>query len=138
MIDSPLAAEISAFLEKYAAAFASFDSKAIASFYHVPVITLRGDGSIHCLASADEVENFFQTVADSYAREGSGGKATRSNLRVIPLGGRSALAMMDWEMLRADGSAIRGWQQSYNLVRGQAGWQILVSTFHVAAEQRAA
>jgi hypothetical protein len=40
--------------------------------------------------------------------------------------------------LRADGSAIRGWQQSYNLVRGQASWQILVSTFHVAAEQRAA
>ena len=101
-------------------------------------LSARGDGSIHCLASADEVTNFFQTVADSYAREGSGGKATRSNLRVIPLGGRSALATMDWEMLRADGSAIRGWQQSYNLVRGQAGWQILVSTFHVAAEQRAA
>jgi hypothetical protein len=49
MIDSPLAAEVSAFFEKYAAAFASFDSKAIASFYHVPVITLRGDGSIHVL-----------------------------------------------------------------------------------------
>jgi len=138
MTDSLLEAEVAAFLDKYMEAFGAFDGKAIAACYHVPVITLRGDGSIHCLTSEDELTNFFQTVADTYAREGSGSESRRSNLRVIPLGGRSALATMDWEMLRSDGSAIRGWQQSYNLVRGQAGWQILVSTFHVAAKQAAA
>jgi len=103
MTDSLLEAEVAAFLDKYMEAFGAFDGKAIAACYHVPVITLRGDGSIHCLTSEDELTNFFQTVADTYAREGSGSESRRSNLRVIPLGGRSALATMDWEMLRADG-----------------------------------
>jgi hypothetical protein len=39
---------------------------------------------------------------------------------------------VDWELLRADDSVIRKWRQSYNLVRVDGGWQILVSTFHLA------
>jgi hypothetical protein len=38
---------------------------------------------------------------------------------------------MDWELRRGDGSLIREWRQSYNVVRVGKGWQILLSTFHV-------
>ena len=91
---------------------------------------MRGDGSIHSLQSREELARFFQGVADNYQKDGyAGGRF--DELQVSPIGGRSALATMDWQMLRRDGSLIREWRQSYNLVREGSGWQILVSTFHV-------
>ncbi len=125
-----LADEARAFLEEYARAFDSIDGSRIARLYHAPCVTIRGDGSIHCLQSREELARFFQGIADTYYRDGY--RSSRfSNLEVTPIGARSALATVEWELLRADGSALRSWHQSYNLVRIDGGWQILVSTFHV-------
>jgi hypothetical protein len=121
--------EVRGFLESYNKAFASIDGTRIAALYHSPCVTLRGDGSIHCLTSHD-VGPFFQGVAETYYREGYRNGRFKI-LQVVPIGGRSALVTVDWELLRENGSLIRGWRQSYNLVRVQATWQILVSTFHV-------
>ena len=117
------------FLESYNKAFASIDGARIAALYHSPCVTLRGDGSIHSLTSND-LAAFFQNVANTYHREGFRDGRFKV-LQVVPIGGRSALVTVDWELLREDGSLIRGWRQSYNLVRTKTGWQILVSTFHV-------
>jgi hypothetical protein len=122
--------EVRSFLESYDEAFASIDGARIAALYHSPCVTLRGDGSIHCLTSND-LAAFFQNVADTYYREGYRDGRFKI-LQVVPIGGRSALVTVDWELLRGDGSLIRGWRQSYNLVRVNAAWQILVSTFHVS------
>jgi hypothetical protein len=78
----------------------------------------------------DSIDGNFQSVADTYARDGYRSGSFK-NLQVVPIGGRSALATMDWELRRGDGSIIREWRQSYNVVRVDSGWQILVSTFHV-------
>jgi len=124
-----LEAEVREFVETYNATFRSIDGHRIAALYHSPCVTLRGDGSIHSLAS-DQLVSFFQGVVDTYQREGY--RDSRFEIvQVVPLGGHSALVMLDWEMLRGDGSLIRGWRQSYNLVRTKDVWQILVSTFHV-------
>jgi hypothetical protein len=130
MADPGLTNEIRAFLEEYNKAFASIEGKRIAALYHMPTITMRGDGSIHCLQSRDELARFFQGVADTYYKDGYRGGRFK-NLEVVPIGGRSALASLDWEMQRGDGSVIREWRQSYNVVRIGNVWQILVSTFHV-------
>lgn len=123
--------QVRSFFERYAGAFDSIDGNRIAALYHLPTVTMRGDGSIHCLQSRDELAKFFQGVADTYHRDGY--RSGRfSNLQVTAIGARSALATMDWELLRGDGSVLRQWRQSYNIVRVDAGWQILVSTFHVA------
>jgi hypothetical protein len=53
------------------------------------------------------------------------------DLEVVAIGARSALASLEWEMLRGDGTVLRRWNQSYNLVRVGDGWKILVSTFHL-------
>jgi hypothetical protein len=53
-----------------------------------------------------------------------------ANLHVVPIGTRSALATMDWQMLREDKTLIRRWRQSYNLLRVGTGWRILAATFH--------
>jgi len=130
MADQPLTEEVRGFFQEYNKAFASIDGGRIAALYYMPTVTMRADGSIHCLQSREELARFFQNVADTYHREGYRDGRFKI-LEVISIGGRSALATLDWELLRGDGSVIRGWRQSYNLVRSGGGWQILVSTFHV-------
>ena len=130
MVDAALEAEVRSFVEAYIRTFDSMDGTRIAALYHVPTVTLRGDGSVHCLHSREALARFFQDVADAYAREGQRGGSYK-NLQVVPIGGRSALATVDWEMRGADGGVIREWRQSYNLVRAGDGWEILVSTFHI-------
>jgi ketosteroid isomerase-like protein len=125
--------EILAFFHQYNEAFASLDGDRIAALYHAPAITVRGDGSVHCLRSHEELARFFQGVVDTYHREGSRG-STMHDTEVVAIGQRSALATMTWKMLRADGSLIRQWRQSYNLVRLAEGWRILVATFHLSSE----
>jgi hypothetical protein len=123
--------EARTFLELYGREFDSADGTRIAKLYHAPCVTMRGDGSIHSFQSREELTRFFQGVADTYRKDGY--RTSRfSNMEVVPIGARSALATVDWELLRADDSVIRKWRQSYNLVREGTGWQILVSTFHLA------
>ena len=130
MTNSELTSDVRAFLDDYNEAFASIDGHRIADLYHLPTVTMRGDGSIHCFQSRAELATFFQGVADTYQRDGyAGGRF--DDLHVSPIGSRSALATLDWKMARGDGSLIRKWRQSYNLVRGDSGWRILVSTFHL-------
>ena len=112
--------ELRAFFAAYMAAFDVRDGVRIATLYHEPTVTLRGDGSVHCLQSREELAGFFQGVADTYAREGARAWSY-TGLEVVPLGGRSALATVDWQMHGADGAVMRGWRQSYNLLRTGAG-----------------
>jgi hypothetical protein len=123
--------EVRSFLAAYMREFSSLSGARIASLYHVPCVTVRGDGTIHSLQTRQDVERFFEGVAAAYAREGAHGEGRYKNLEVHPIGGRSVLVTVDWELQREDGSVIREWGQSYNLVRGETGWQVLLSTFHL-------
>ena len=127
-----LEVEISAFLNQYDEAFSTFDGGRIAALYCIPTITMRGDGSIHSFQSREEVARFFQGVADTYRSEG-GKNGTMHDLEVVTIGERSALATVTWKNLRADGSVIRQWRQSYNVVRSAEGWRILAAIFHLSA-----
>jgi hypothetical protein len=121
--------EVAAFFGDFVDAFVSFSGPRIAERYFVPGVALRGDGTIQAFQSRAEVERFFQTAVDSYHRDGCRGIRFK-DLDVVPTGSRGALGTVTWELLRADGSALRHWRQSYNLVRIGAGWQIFASTFH--------
>jgi hypothetical protein len=123
-------AEVKGFLAQYVDAFLACDGARIAALYNVPCVTVRADGSIHAFVSREETQAFFQRLADTYAREGARGWAY-DGLLVLTLGGRSVLASLEWEMRRDDGSAIRRWRQSYNLVAAEGGLRILASTFHL-------
>jgi len=123
--------EVRSFLAGYMREFSSMSGARIAALYHVPCVTVRGDGTVHGLQTRQDVERFFEGVAAVYAREGAHGEGRYKNLEVHPIGGRSVLVTLDWELQREDGSVIREWGQSYNLVRGETGWQILLSTFHL-------
>jgi hypothetical protein len=92
-------------------------------------VTVRADGSVHCLQSREELQSFFQKIADTYHQEGSR-RSKYVDLEVGAIGSRSALVSLTWELLREDGSTIRRWRQSYNLLRLDQDWKILASTFH--------
>jgi hypothetical protein len=130
MADRALRDEIAGFFDAFVDAFGSFSGARIAALYLVPGVAVRGDGSIESLQSRPDVERFFQTAVDGYQREGC--RAARfKDLDVVPMGGRSALGTVTWELLRADRTLLKEWRQSYNLVRVEKGWQILASTYHV-------
>ena len=58
-----LADEISKFFEDYNRTFSERDGAAISMFYSVPSVSMRGDRSIHCFQSREELVAFFQDVA---------------------------------------------------------------------------
>jgi len=123
--------EVRRFLVAYNEAFETFDAQKITPFYHVPCITVRGDGSVHVFQAATEIEDFFRGVAQKYRGDGYR-SGTFHDLEVVPIGGRSVLATLTWEQLREDNSILRKWRHSYNLVDIGKNWQILASTFHLA------
>jgi hypothetical protein len=127
-----LEAEISAFLSQYNETFATYDGDQIAALYCIPTITMRGDGSIHCFQSREEIARFFQGVVDTTYRGEGAQSGTMHDLEVVPIGERSALATVTWKNRRPDGSVARQFRNSYNVVRFDEGWRILASTGHLS------
>jgi predicted ester cyclase len=70
MANQHLTEEVRGFCDAYNRAFASINGGRIAALYYVPTVTMRADGSIHCLQSREELARFFQNVADTHHREG--------------------------------------------------------------------
>lgn len=124
-----LVVQIGSQFRRYADAFHERSGKQIADFFCAPCISIRGEGSMHWLQSRLEIEKFFQGVADTYYDEGLR-RSEIKNFEVIPIGERSLLATMDWVFYRGDGTLLKQWRQSYNLVRIDGRWQIVLSTFH--------
>jgi hypothetical protein len=106
------------------------DGRRIARFYGEPCLTLRADGSFHVLSTNEEVAKFFQQVIDTYLELGMDDFAIQ-DFTAVALGSRSAFVSLDWDARRADGTQIRRWRQSYNLIEMTRGWKIALSTFHV-------
>ena len=131
MPEQTLSDQISKFFEDYNRTFEGKDGAAIAMFYHVPSITMRGDGSIHSFQSREEVQEFLRRVGEGYNREGNLGTGRYYGLAALPIGARSVLATLTWQAVLQDGSILREWRQSYNLVRADGRWQILVATFRL-------
>ena len=130
MSDQALYDEVAAFFDRFVEAFSAFSGAGVATLYVVPSVALRGDGAIHCLQARADIERFFQAALDGYYRDGC--RASRfMDLDVVPMGGRSVLGTVTWQLLGENGGVLKEWRQSYNLVRVEKGWQILASTFHV-------
>ena len=127
MTQAELDAEGRAFINDY---LAFWGTEKFAGLYHIPSVTVRADGTVHTFQSREEIERFFSGVQRAYDLEG----AKRWNivsLEVKAIGGQSALITPDWQMLREDESVVRSWRQSYNVVRIDGQFRVLVSTFHL-------
>jgi hypothetical protein len=123
--------EAGTFFKRYTKFFDEENWPEFASLFHEPAMSVRGDGSVHVLASKPETEAFFQKVSASWRKE-SYDTFSISDMHVLPLGTLSGLVTFTWHMNASDGKVIKQWRQSYQLVRANAGWRVLCSTFHVS------
>lgn len=130
MIADSLIAEVRSLYTAYADAFHARSGTQVADFFYTPCMSMRGDASIHSFQTPAETARFFQGVTDTYYEEGLR-RSEFQNLQVIRIGGRSLLASMDWIFYRGDGTLLKQWRQSYNLVRVDGRWKIVMSTFHI-------
>ena len=126
-----LSSELTSFFDDFVAAFGTFDGDRIAGRYRPPYLAVHTDGSQQVFSDQSEVGRYFQRIVDDYH-----GKACRAcrygDLEAMPLGSRSALATVTWDLLREDGSVIASWRESYCLMRTEDGWRICSSVDHAA------
>ena len=111
---SPEVATARAFFDRFSTAFATFDGHLVADLFATPGVALRRDGSIVPLTSRDDVVRYYQNALDRYRRDGC--RAARwSELAAMPMGRRSILATVTWDLLSGDGRTALRWRQSYSL-----------------------
>lgn len=120
---------VSSFLHSYVAAFNACNGVAIASHYACPSLSLRGDGTCTLLESREVAAPLFTTMAKAYADLGCVDWQAE-NVEIHPVGSKCALVSVDWTMLRSDGSAIRTWRHSYNLLADNTSLLILLAAYN--------
>lgn len=125
----PTTGDATAFFRRYGAAFDRGDWPVFVSMYHEPCLSVRADASVRYLQTRDEARRFFEGVSTAWRRE-EYERFETSDLEVVSIGQRCLLVTLDWHMLRGDGSLIRRWRQSYQLIMVAHDWQVLTSTFH--------
>jgi len=125
--------EIIDLIERYRACWVTVmrethDVGSLNGFFHLPCFFIGGDGSVSCFRTADDISAFHGPRLDQFLKGGVTNNRVRS-CDVLSLGTRSALALVNWELVRADDSVERAWRHSYNVVKTDHGWKIVVSTF---------
>ena len=124
-----LHAEAAAFFDAFVEAFASFDGERIAQRYLAPYLSRRADGTSACFVAHEEIGRYFQSVVDAYREDGCT-SCRWEGLEATAVGGQGLLAGVSWTLLRADGSVLAGWRESYHLARTPQGLRIFASVDH--------
>jgi hypothetical protein len=124
--------ELREYFERYAKLFHE-NLDQFCALYHEPSTTVRLDGSVEQFQTRPLAHEFFASARANYERLGCRSWAIR-NFSVQELGTSSAAATLDWEMLTADGALIRGWRQTYNVIRSDESWLVVLSTLHVGTD----
>jgi hypothetical protein len=117
------------FFEAFCAAFSEFDGALIAQRYAVPYTSLNAAGIHQVFDTQEQIGTYFQGFLSKYHEQGC--RSCRfTDLEVVPLGQKSALASVTWELLRSDHSVASTWRESYNLTRSSGEFRIYASTDH--------
>lgn len=116
------------FFERYAERYMAFDVDTVSGMYESPFLAVRDGRPIH-LPDADAVREHLSGLMAAY-RDAGAAKAVIADLDVVPLGRTSALATVRWEALAGDGSLLRAFATSYQLLRDGPAWRILAYVYH--------
>jgi hypothetical protein len=129
--------ELRTLIERYRAAWERIIRETgnvdeVNQFFHLPCIFVGADGSVSLFRAAEDISTFHRPRLESF-RKGGVKKSNAKDFEVIGLGTQSALVSVTWEQCREDDSIERTWRHSYNAVKTDMGWKILVSTFQAGA-----
>jgi len=123
------ASSIEGFLDTYAERYMASDADAITAMCDVPFLAVREGRAIH-LGDPAAVRAHFAALMEAYRNAGAT-RATIMELHVTQLGSTSVVATVRWNAHSADGSLLRDFVTSYQMLRDDAaGWRILSYTYH--------
>jgi hypothetical protein len=119
------------FFDEFVEAFATFDGNEIARRYRVPYLAVQAEGTGRVFQTRAAIAEYFQRIVDGY--QSGGCRSCRyGDLEVTAIGRDAALGTVTWDLLRAEGSAITSWRESYLLVRADERLETLASIDHPA------
>jgi hypothetical protein len=118
--------EIVAFFESYRAAFDALDGDAVARLYAIPSGIASDTGYEHW-ASFEPIRANMIALCALYRENGYVG-ATFEPRSFIDQGEQFAVADVRWRIERSADQAPWQFDTTYNLVRSQEGWKVLLCT----------
>lgn len=105
---------------------------ALAHFFNVPCTMLSAGGVLSHFSDVGQIRAFNQSRLAAFT-EGGAAKAVLRGVDISTLGDHAALVLVNWELYRSDGSMERAWRHYYSVVRTEADWKILLSTFQIGS-----
>jgi hypothetical protein len=127
-----LEARLRAFFEEYARTFHESVER-FCELYEFPSETVRLDGSAQRFDTKGAAVKFFTVAKKRYEDEGCAQWGIRG-LVAEDRGPGCARATIDWDMKDADGTPIRGWRQTYDVIGGPIRWRVQHSILHAGSE----
>jgi hypothetical protein len=125
--------DLTEFLERYRATWEDVlagaeDISDLASFFHVPCMTVDPNGAVSWIADAASIDTFLQSRHDAF-RAGGVVRPLSWGIEAHTLGPRAAVASLNWELHRGDGSVERTYRICYGVVRVADDWKFLLLTY---------
>jgi len=129
--------DLQTLIERYRAAWEKIICESgnvddVNQFFCLPCIFVGADGSASLFRIGADISAFHRPRLELF-RKGGVRKPKTRDFETFSLGARSALVSVSWELCREDNSIERAWRHSYNVLRTDGGWKILVSTFQAGA-----
>lgn len=119
-------AEILAFFERYRDAFVGLDGHAVADLYAEPSGIAQDGVYTHWAQRASAAEN-MSALCQLYRERGLRGAAFQVR-QFIDQGQHYAVADLAWRLDWCDGKDPTHFRTTYNLVRTEDGWKVLLCT----------
>ena len=115
-------ADLVPFFERYAALYMAGDAEAVADLYRAPFLAVRNGEAIHLPDRAAVVDHLAGLMA-AYRNAGAAA-ADVVSVDVLDQGDSAAVATVHWHVGAADGTTVRDFRTSYQLL-GPDPWRIL-------------
>jgi len=120
---------IERFFDAYAERYMASDADAIAELYEVPFLAVREGRPIH-LGDREAVREHLVGLMEAYRNAGAT-RATIADLHIARLDGANAFTTVRWNALSADGTLLRDFATTYQMLSDERGaWRILSYVYH--------
>lgn len=123
------------YFANYARCYDDFDPERLAKYFYAPTVMVR-NGSVVAISTSSDVLAYLRTFVATYRERGLK-KSNLVSLEVKMLGWWSALVTVHWIIDHTNGSILRDFQTSYNLLKNGDDWHILLTTNHDVPVQAA-
>ena len=127
--DSALTDEIVRYFEGYAHAYDAFDADGIAAHFAVPSYILHPDRAAPAFTTREALVANMERI-NAINRDTRYGRATFAPPRVVAFAPTLVQATVPWTIHDVDGDVLWRFTCTYNLVRRDDGWKIVVCTNH--------